>query len=70
MNFGSILYSIIIQPIEVIIEGLFCFYSDNFDFIGMAGCILFVSLAVNFLALPLYNIADKLQERKLKNYIN
>ena len=64
MNFGSILYSIIIQPIEVIIEGLFCFYSDNFDFIGMAGCILFVSLAVNFLALPLYNIADKLQERE------
>lgn len=64
MSFFSILYNIIILPIERVIEWVFNFYNIKIGFAGVAGSILAVSLAVNFLALPLYNIADKLQENE------
>lgn len=65
----SFLYSIIISPIEAIIEFIFCFVLTKFDRFGVAGAIVAVSLAVNFLALPLYNMADAIQlrERNLQN---
>ena len=64
----NIIYSIIIQPIEEIIEFVFCFVNYKFYAFGTAGAIVAVSLAVNFLALPLYNMADALQlkERQLQ----
>ena len=66
MTFIDFLYNIIIAPIELIIEFVFCFYKAKIGIGGIAGSILAVSLAVNFLALPLYNIADKLQEQERK----
>ena len=60
----SVIFNIIIAPIELIIEWVFCFYKSKIGIGGIAGAILAVSLAVNFLALPLYNIADKLQEKE------
>ena len=64
MSFSSILYNLIIAPIEIVIEWVFIFYNKKIGIGGMAGAILAVSLAVNFLALPLYNIADSLQEKE------
>lgn len=64
MSVFSILYNIIIAPIEMVIEFVFCFYNAKIGIGGIAGAILAVSLAVNFLALPLYNIADRLQEKE------
>lgn len=64
MNFLSFLYQIIIAPIEMIIEWIFIFYRNKIKIGGAAGAIVAVSLGVNFLALPLYNIADKLQEKE------
>ncbi len=68
MTFSSIIYSIIILPIESFIEFVFCFTLAKFDRFGVAGAIFAVSLAVNFLALPIYNVADEIQlkERKLQ----
>ncbi|MBQ8261316.1 MAG: YidC/Oxa1 family membrane protein insertase [Lachnospiraceae bacterium] len=66
MNLFSILYDIIIAPIEYIIEMIFCFVFFNFNSFGVLGAIIGISLAVNILALPLYLKADELQlaERK------
>lgn len=68
MTFSSIIYSIIILPIESFIEFVFCFTLSKFDRFGVAGAIFAVSLAVNFLALPIYNVADEIQlrERRLQ----
>lgn len=57
----NILYEIIILPLESIIEYVFCFSVENFKSIGVEGALIIVSLVTNFLALPLYRIADKLQ---------
>jgi len=57
----SFLYNLLILPIESLIEFIFCFVYKKFSAFGVAGCIVAVSLAVNFLALPLYNMADALQ---------
>lgn len=65
----SLLYDIIIAPIESIVEMVFTFSYVEFSKFGVAGAIIAVSLAINFLALPLYNIADELQlrERNIQN---
>ena len=60
----SFFYNIVIAPIEFIIEFVFCFYKIKIGVAGIIGAIVAVSLTVNFLALPLYNIADRLQERE------
>ena len=66
MTITTVLYDIIIAPIEYIIELIFCFILSGFPDFGMLGAIIGISLAVNFLALPLYLKADELQlaERK------
>ena len=61
MTLGSVLYDIIIAPIEYIIELVFCFIFYNFHSFGVLGAIIGISLVVNFLALPLYLKADELQ---------
>lgn len=61
MSFSSIIYSVIVLPIESLIEFVFCFTLSKFDDFGVALAIFAVSLTVNFLALPIYNVADKIQ---------
>ncbi len=64
MALSTFLYNIIIAPIELVIEFVFSFYNAKIGIVGIMGAIVAVSLAVNFLALPLYNIADSLQEKE------
>ena len=69
MNF---LYTLIISPIENIIIAIFYFIRCFFSEFGVVGAIAGVSLAVNFLALPIYNIADAQQkvERETKRKLS
>ena len=61
MNF---LYAIIISPIESVVDWVFLFIINKIESVGVIGAVFGVSLAINFLALPLYNIADSLQEKE------
>ena len=66
MTFLTVLYTLIISPIELLFEVIFTI-ADRI--IGNAGlAIIFLSLAVNFLVLPLYKRADELQaeEREIQ----
>ena len=59
MTFSTLLYTLIISPIELLFEVIFTI-ADRIT--GNAGIsIVFLSLAVNFLVLPLYKRADELQ---------
>lgn len=59
----EILYNIFIMPVESIVE--FIFYFMNKIFADQPGIsIMFVSLVVNLLILPLYKRADDMQERE------
>ena len=58
------LYNILIAPIEMIVEWAFLFIYNRFTTLNVIFSIIGVSLVINFLALPLYNIADKLQEKE------
>ncbi len=60
------LYSLIISPIETIVDIVFRFISSKFQVIGIIGAVCGVSLIINFLALPLYNVADALQDKERK----
>lgn len=60
------LYNLLIAPIETIVDWVFCFISVKFSKLGIIGAVCGVSLVINFLALPLYNIADALQEKERK----
>ncbi len=65
----TFLYKIIILPIESFVEFIFYFSLTEFSVFGVGGAIVTVSLIINILALPLYNIADKIQlkERLIQN---
>ena len=58
------LYDVIIGPIELIVEYIFNFFLSKFSVFGVMGAVLAVSIGINLLALPLYNKADKLQEKE------
>ena len=58
------IYDLLIGPIETIVEWTFLFITDKISFIGIIGAIIGVSIVINFLALPLYNIADKIKEKE------
>ena len=62
------LYDIIITPIELIVDWVFSFFIVKIPQLGVIGAIVGVSIVINILALPLYNIADAIQdkERKIK----
>ncbi|WP_144172540.1 membrane protein insertase YidC [Brachyspira hyodysenteriae] len=63
MIFFDIFYNIIIYPIEFIIEILFYLFSVEFK--SSYGVSLFLlSLCINFLSLPLYNIAESWQAKE------
>lgn len=58
------LYRIIILPIEAIVSWFFTFVLNNIPGVGVFGAVVGVSLIINFLSLPLYNIADSLQDKE------
>lgn len=60
------LYNIIIKPIEIIVDWCFIFITNQFSSFGIIGALIGVSLVINILALPLYNIADNLQDKERK----
>lgn len=60
------LYSIIILPIELIVNWVFSFFYNTFSQYGVIAAIFGVSFTINLLALPLYNVADALQEKERK----
>ena len=61
-----ILYNVIITPLETLFDWIFNFVHFSFPKIGIIGAIAFLSLFVNLLALPLYNMADRIQEKERK----
>lgn len=61
-----IFYYLFISPIELIVDCVFTFFTHKPAFLGILGTICGVSLVINFLALPIYNFADALQEKERK----
>lgn len=62
MSFGSILSTLILGPLELLFEFI---YSNAYQVTGNVGLsIIALSLAMNFLVLPLYKRADALQEEE------
>ena len=59
MTFLTALYTLIISPLELLFEIIFMVANKIIGNYGLS--IIFLSLAVNFLVLPLYKRADKLQ---------
>jgi hypothetical protein len=70
----NILYTIIIYPITQILEFTFLFSQKLFKESGIS--VIFISLAISLLCLPLYVVAEKWQqlerdiEKKLKEKTN
>ena len=63
MGVSSFLYNIFIYPIEFILETSFYFfrvYTKSSYIVS----IFFISLVVNFISLPLYNIAERWQQKE------
>ena len=58
------LYDLIISPIETVVEWAFLFVRDKMPFLGVLGAVVGVSLIINFLALPLYNVADAIKDKE------
>ena len=58
------IYDLIIGPIETIVEWAFLFITDKISFIGILGAIAGVSIVINFLVLPLYNVADAIKDKE------
>ena len=58
------IYNIIVAPIVYIVSWIFLFIINKIPSVGVIGAICGVSLAINILALPLYNIADAIQEKE------
>ena len=70
MSFFTALYNLLIGPLELFFEVLFCVVNRMVRHPGLS--IIFLSLAMNFLVLPLYKMSDAMQaeeaatEAKLK----
>lgn len=61
-----IFYNLFVAPIEMVVDWVFTFFTTKFSAFGVIGAVCGVSLVINFLALPLYNIADSLQAKERK----
>ena len=59
MSFFSVLYNLLIGPLELFFEVLYAMVNRIINNPGFS--IIFLSLAMNFLVLPLYKMADALQ---------
>ena len=62
LQMGDYLYALLIYPIEMFIETVFTLSMKTIPSAGYA--ILFVSIAVQLLALPMYKRADEIQEEE------
>ena len=62
MNIVSILFLLIIRPLELFFEVVFSFANRIVQNPGLS--IIFLSLSMNFLVLPLYRRADQMQEEE------
>jgi YidC/Oxa1 family membrane protein insertase len=62
MSLTDILYTLIIWPIRAVIEFLFVFFNRTFYDAGLG--IIFLSMVVNILLLPIYTVADKWQQEE------
>ena len=62
MTIGSFLYTLIFMPLELMFEEIYYFSLHLVANPGLA--IIALSLMVNLLVLPLYNRADKMQEKE------
>ena len=60
------IYDIIIAPIEALVDWIFSFILNKVPQLGVIGAIVGVSIVINIIALPLYNIADAIQDRERK----
>ena len=60
MSFWSMLYKLVIGPLELLFEVIFMFANHIFHNLGLS--IVLLSLVMNFLLLPLYNRADAIQK--------
>ena len=56
------IYSMIMAPLETVFDWIFGAVRGNFPQFGVIGAIAAISLCMNLLALPLYNVADRIQE--------
>ncbi len=61
MTFGAILNTVLIGPLKLVFEVLFNFAYQITSNVGVS--IVLLSLAMNFLVLPLYRCADAMQEK-------
>ena len=59
MSFGTILYTILISPLQMFFEFIFSFAQRFINDPGIS--IIVLSLVMNFLVLPLYKRADAMQ---------
>ncbi|SCW54708.1 membrane protein insertase, YidC/Oxa1 family, C-terminal domain-containing protein [Ruminococcaceae bacterium YRB3002] len=59
MNFFDVLFTVLIKPLELIFEGIFAVSHDIIP--NPAVNLVIMSLAINFLVLPLYRRADIIQ---------
>ncbi len=59
---GSSLYTILVYPLEMFVEFVYAFFYKGFKNPGLS--IASISVIVNLLALPLYNIAESLQKKE------
>ena len=59
---GTFFYNILIYPIEMIVEFVYGFLDKGFANVGLS--IAAISVVINLLALPLYNIAESLQKKE------
>ncbi|AEF80078.1 membrane protein insertase YidC [Leadbettera azotonutricia] len=62
MPLSDLLYTFFIWPIRIIIEFLFVLFNRTFYDAGLA--VVFLSLAVNTILLPIYAVADKWQQEE------
>ncbi|MGB4407773.1 MAG: YidC/Oxa1 family membrane protein insertase [Sphaerochaeta sp.] len=59
---GYFFYNIFVYPLEMLVEFVYIFFEHGFENAGIA--IAAISIIINLLALPLYNIADSLQKKE------
>ena len=62
MSFFTALYNLLIGPLELFFEVLFSMVNRVVNHPGLS--IIFLSLAMNFLVLPLYKMSDAMQEEE------
>lgn len=59
---GTFFYNILVYPLEMFVEFVYAFFYKGFKNPGLS--IVAISVVVNLLALPLYNIAESLQKKE------